>query len=51
MEGRASLTIHDRQEQGTIRLEESPIREVCSIQSEAAPDVPKDVSDEKKALL
>ncbi|KAK4674101.1 hypothetical protein QC763_117520 [Podospora pseudopauciseta] len=40
-----------RQEQGTIRLEESPIREVCSIQLEAAPDVPKDVSDEKKALL
>lgn len=40
-----------RQEQGTIRLKESPIREVCSIQSEAAPDVPKDVSDEKKALL
>ncbi|KAK0723956.1 hypothetical protein B0T21DRAFT_351084 [Apiosordaria backusii] len=40
-----------RQEQGTIRLEESPVREVCSVQADPTPDVAQDVSDEKKALL
>ncbi|KAK0668135.1 hypothetical protein QBC41DRAFT_127939 [Cercophora samala] len=40
-----------KQERGAIRLEESPVREVCSIQSDSTPDITQDVSDEKKALL
>ncbi|KAK4194303.1 hypothetical protein QBC40DRAFT_35454 [Triangularia verruculosa] len=40
-----------RQERGEIRLDESPVREVCSIQSDPTPTPAQDMSDEKKSLL